>query len=97
MMDFSTVTNDVVIFNIIENIYGTDSVASVIKWSDLPDGSIQPGRVLYLRKTGDFQDIDVICFDNILDQGWHMVCDQCYIHIQPCDRNPENSQYYDQR
>ena len=57
------------IFNIIENIYGTDSVASVIKWSDLPDGSIQPGRVLYLRKTGDFQDIDVICFDNILDQG----------------------------
>ena len=69
MMDFSTVTNDVVIFNIIENIYGTDSVASVIKWSDLPDGSIQPGRVLYLRKTGDFQDIDVICFDNILDQG----------------------------
>ena len=69
MLDYSMVTNDVVIFNLIDNVYGTDSVASVLKWSDLPDGDIQPGRLLYLRRTGDFQDIDVICFDNILDQG----------------------------
>jgi len=69
MIDASMVTNDVVIFNLVDNIYGADSIASVIKWSDLPDGDIQPGRVLYLRKTGDFQDIDVILLDNILDQG----------------------------
>lgn len=69
MLDNSTVTNDVVIFNMIDNIYGTDSVASVLKWSDLPGGNIQAGKVLYLRKTGDFQDIDVIYLDNILDQG----------------------------
>lgn len=69
MLDYSTVTNDVVIFNMIDNVYGADSVASVLKWSDLPGGSLQSGRVLYLRKTGDFQDIDVIYFNNILDQG----------------------------
>ncbi|HOP72605.1 MAG TPA: S-layer homology domain-containing protein [Thermoclostridium caenicola] len=69
MLDNSTVTNDVVIFNMIDNIYGTDSVASVLKWSDLPGGYIQSGKVLYMRKTGDFQDIDVLYLDNILDQG----------------------------
>lgn len=69
MLDSSTVTNDVVIFNMINNIYGTDSEASVIKWADLPDGNLQSGRVQYLHKTGDFQDVDVIVFNNILDQG----------------------------
>ena len=69
MLDNSTVTNDVVIFNMIDNIYGTDSIASVLKWSDLPNGYLQSGKVLYLRKTGDFQDVDVIYFNNILDQG----------------------------
>ena len=69
MLDTSTVTNDVVIFNMINNIYGTDSQASVIKWSDLPDGNLQSGRVTYLHKSGDFQDVDVILFNNILDQG----------------------------
>lgn len=69
MLDSSTVTNDVVIFNMIDNVYGTDSVATVLKWSDLPNGYIQSGKLLYMRKVGDFQDIDVLYFDNILDQG----------------------------
>lgn len=69
MIDSSQVTNDVVIFNMINNIYGTDSQASVIKWADLPDGNLQSGRVTYIHKTGDFQDIDVILFNNILDEG----------------------------
>lgn len=69
MLDNSTVTNDVVIFNMIDNVYGTDSVASVLKWSDLPSGYIQSGKVLYTRRVGDFQDIDVIYLNNILDQG----------------------------
>lgn len=68
-LDSSTVTNDVVIFNMINNVYGTDSIASVLKWSDLPDGYIQSGRLLYMRRVGDFQDIDVLYFDNILDEG----------------------------
>lgn len=67
-LDNSTVTNDAVIFNMIHNVYGTDSTASVLKWSDLPDGSLQTGKVLYLHKAGDFQDVDVILFNNILDQ-----------------------------
>jgi hypothetical protein len=69
MIDNSTVTNDVVIFNMINNVFGKDSEASILKWADLPDGNLQPDKVLYLHKTGDFDDVDVILFNNILDQG----------------------------
>jgi hypothetical protein len=69
MIDNSWVTNDVVIFNLVHNIYGTDSIASVLKFSDLPNGALDSAKVKYLHKTGDFQDIDLMVCENILDEG----------------------------
>jgi hypothetical protein len=69
MLDNSYVTENVVIFNLVQNVYGRNSDASVLKWSDLPSGRIPAGKLKYARVTGDFQDIDVLYFDNILDEG----------------------------
>ncbi len=69
MIDNSFVTDNVVIFNMIYNVYGRESEASILKWSDLPNGRLPSGKLKYLHKTGDFMDIDVIYFDNILEEG----------------------------
>jgi hypothetical protein len=69
MLDNSYVTDNIVIFNMIYNVYGRESDASVLKWSDLPNGRVPAGKLKYLHKTGDFLDIDVIYFDNILEEG----------------------------
>jgi hypothetical protein len=69
MLDNSLITDNVVIFNMVQNVYGRNSDAAVLKWSDLPSGRISAGKLKYAHTTGEFQDIDVLFFDNILDEG----------------------------
>lgn len=69
MVDNSYVTENVVIFNMVMNVSGRNSEASVLKWSDLPSGRLPTGKLKYAHATGDFQDIDVLYFNNILDEG----------------------------
>lgn len=69
MIDNFYVADNVVIFNMIHNVYGRNSDAEILKWSDLPSGKIEAGKLKYIHTTGDFQDIDVLFFDNILDEG----------------------------
>ncbi len=71
-IDDNYVSDNVVIFNLIENIYGKNSDASVMNWSKMPDGKIELGKIKYLNKTGDFEDINVIFTDNILDEGYRL-------------------------
>ena len=68
-LDESYVSDNVIIFNIIHNVYGRNSDASILKWSDLPSGKLEASKVRYIHKTGDFQDIDVLFLDNVLDEG----------------------------
>ncbi|ANW97777.1 hypothetical protein CSTERTH_01380 [Thermoclostridium stercorarium subsp. thermolacticum DSM 2910] len=63
------VADNVVIFNMINNVYGRNSDAEILKWSDLPSGKIEASKLKYIHTTGDFMDIDVLYFDNILDEG----------------------------
>ncbi len=69
ILDKTFDTENVVILNMVHNVYGRNSDASVLKWSDLPSGRISTGKLKYAHTTGDFQDIDVLYFDNILDEG----------------------------
>lgn len=69
MLDNSYVTENAVIFNMVLNVYGRNSDAFVLKWSELPSGRIPAGKLKYAHAAGDFQDIDVLYFDNILDEG----------------------------
>jgi len=68
-IDNSYVADNVIIFNMIHNVYGRNSDAEILKWSDLPAGRIEASKLKYMHTSGDFQDIDVLYFDNILDEG----------------------------
>jgi len=63
------VADNVIIFNMIHNVYGRNSDASILKWSDLPAGRLEASKVKYIHTSGDFQDIDVLFLDNVLDEG----------------------------
>ncbi len=61
--------DNVIIFNMIHNVYGRNSDVSILKWSDLPAGRLEASKVKYIHTSGDFQDIDVLFLDNVLDEG----------------------------
>lgn len=64
----SYVAMDAVIFNI-TNTYTSEIQASVLKFSDLSSGTLEEGRVKYIRRTGDFQDVDVLLVDDALGEN----------------------------
>jgi hypothetical protein len=66
--DYS-VANGVVIFNIIDASNAGDVKASVLKWSDMPNGYLMDKKVKYLHTTGDFNDIDVMLVDDALEES----------------------------
>lgn len=64
----SYVTDNVKIFDIIFNDTGSEVTARLLKWSDLPGGTIPSGKIWYTNKSGAFDDINVIFTDDILNQ-----------------------------
>lgn len=70
MLDSSFAADNIVIFNQINNIYGRKNDASVLRWSDLPNGKLEMGKVRYVHRTGDFGDIDVLFVDNVRDEQY---------------------------
>lgn len=62
------VANGAVLFNIIST--SSEAIeASVISFSDLPSGTLAYGKVKYLHTSGDFSDIDIMLFDNVLEEN----------------------------
>lgn len=59
----SYVASDAVVFNI-TNTYSSEIQATVIRFSDIPSGTLEAGRVKYVRRTGDFQDVDILLVDD---------------------------------
>jgi len=70
MIDGSCATENIKIFNFIS--YGdsnNDAQVQLINWSDLPDGGMIPARkILYQNKIGDFNDTNLIVFDDLFNQ-----------------------------
>jgi len=61
------VSDDVKIFNYVSTGTG-DAFVYLIKWEDLPEGAIPDGKVLYVEKDGEFNDIVLICLHDIFNE-----------------------------
>ncbi len=68
-IDGNSVADDVVIFNLLRNISGSESAAYIMDWSVFLHGDIEPGRIKYMATAGSFEDINVIFTENILYEG----------------------------
>ncbi|HEX2946157.1 MAG TPA: S-layer homology domain-containing protein [Clostridia bacterium] len=59
------IAGNVKIFNYISNNAEVDAQAQVLSWSDLPSGTLRSGKVLFLNKTGDFEDVNLLLLNNV--------------------------------
>jgi len=59
------IAGNVKIFNFISNDTEIDAQAQVLSWSDLPSGTLQSGKVLFMNKTSGFEDVNLILLDNV--------------------------------
>lgn len=64
----SYVADNVKIFNIQFNDSAAEVTADILKWSDLPEGAVPNGKILYTNTAGAFNDINIILTDDILNQ-----------------------------
>lgn len=70
----SYVTDNIKIFDIVSNPAADedksndneDVVANLVSWSSLPSGPVEPGKIKYINKVGDFGDISVMVLDDLL-------------------------------
>lgn len=63
-VDQSYITDNIKIFNY------TDSTVSLLKWTDIPDGKLPSGKIVYMGTTGDFGDINVLLTNDVLNQQY---------------------------
>ena len=66
------IAGNVKIFNYLSNDDQLDAQAEIMSWSDLPSGKLQSGTTLFMNKTGDFEDINLILLDNISGKYYQM-------------------------
>lgn len=71
-IDSNYFADNIKIFNIIHNDDEKDSVAYVMDWEDLPNGIIQSDKIKYINKVGEFEDINVMLADDILDEKTYL-------------------------
>ncbi len=64
----SYVTDNVKIFDIIFNDTNNEVTAQLLKWTDLPGGTVPSGKIWYTNKSGAFDDINVIFTNDILNR-----------------------------
>lgn len=62
------ISDNVKIFNIVYNDTGSEVKANLIKWSDMPSGTITEGKIWYTNETGLFGDASIILANDIFDQ-----------------------------
>ncbi len=60
----SYITDNIKIFNY------TDSTVSLLKWSDIPNGTLPAGKVQYIGTTGEFGDVNIIVTSDVLNQQY---------------------------
>ncbi len=66
------IAGNVKIYNFMSNDDQLDAQAEILSWSDLPSGRLQSGTTLFLNKTGDFEDVNLILLDNVSGKSYQM-------------------------
>jgi hypothetical protein len=61
---------NVKIINYISNINDVDAEAEILAWSDLPSGELQSGEVMFMNKTGEFEDVNLILLNNVSERNY---------------------------
>ena len=67
MLDSSYIADNCKIFN-----YVNGSGIKLINWSDMPRGILQSGKVIYLNKAGDFEDINLILLNDVFNEEYKL-------------------------
>lgn len=64
----SFVTDNVTIFDRIHSIGSGDAEIDILNWDELPNGTVKAGKVQYINKAGEFEDINLLVFDDLFDR-----------------------------
>lgn len=67
-LNSSYFADNIKIFNIVSDLEGSDCKVYLMNPSDLPDGLVYPGKIKYINRVGDFEDINLMVVDNILNE-----------------------------
>jgi hypothetical protein len=70
MIDGNSISDDIRIFNLVSNTVGQDCVVDVLKWSDMPYGVLQSGKIQYIYKSGVFDDVNLLVLHDVFDQNY---------------------------
>lgn len=81
--DFS---GNVKIFNFLSNEDEVDAQAQVLSWSDLPSGVLQSGKVLFMNKTGSFDDVNLILLNNVTGKDYKLGVVKSYRNMSTPDK-----------
>ena len=81
--DFS---GNVKIFNFLSNDDEVDAQAQVLNWSDLPSGVLQSGKVLFMNKTGSFDDVNLILLNNVTVKDYKLGVVKSYRNLSTPDK-----------
>jgi len=69
-MDSSFVTDNVKIYNVISVPESGDAQVELLDWSEMPNGTIMAGKLLYVNRTGLFDDINLMVFNDLFDDKY---------------------------
>lgn len=69
LIDNYYVSHDVKIFNVASTNVSQDEDVNVglLNWSDMPSGTLESGKILYMNHIGQFNDVNVIVVNDILN------------------------------
>ena len=83
------ISGNVKIFNFLSNDDEVDAQAQVLNWSDLPSGMLQSGKVLFMNKTGSFDDVNLILLNNVTGKDYKLGVVKAYRNLS----TPEKPSY----
>lgn len=69
-IDDNYVTENVAIFNRIHNVGQRDVRVDLLDWDELFNGTIGEGKIQFMNKIGDFEDINIIFIDDLFDEKY---------------------------
>jgi hypothetical protein len=85
----NTIAGNIKIFNYISNEDEVDAQAEILSWSDLPAGKVKSGDILFMNRTGDFEDINLILLNSIAAKDYQLGVVKTYKNLS----TPNNPLY----
>ncbi|HHV58895.1 MAG TPA: S-layer homology domain-containing protein [Clostridiaceae bacterium] len=66
----SYVTDNVLIFNRIHNTANMDAEVDILRWDEMPNGTLKVGKIIYVNQAGEFGDVNLIFADDLFDEKY---------------------------